>query len=268
MNRVQIAVLGVTVLAFGGAYMLFNSGPASVPQIVQMSAKTDTDDVMIAKAEIAMGTQISEADYAWQPWPKAAISELMIRKSEGEKAIEDVKGSVTRASFLRGEPMRRDKLIKGPNSGYLSAVLPSGMRAVAINIDQAGGTTAGGFVLPNDRVDVIRVFRDDDESKAKGREVTSVQTILTNVQVLAIGQNVEEQNGKKVVVGANATLELDPDQAEMIIHAEKLAGGNLYLTLRSLLDDGGKTASVGDLENGKAGGLTIVRFGAPQQATR
>jgi pilus assembly protein CpaB len=267
MNRVQIAVLGVTVLAFGGAYILFNSGN-NVPQIVQIAQKTDTDEVMIARADIPMGTQVAETDYAWQAWPKAAVSELMIRKSEGDKAIDDIKGSVTRTSFLRGEPMRRDKLIKGPNSGYLSAVLPTGMRAVAINIDQAGGTTAGGFILPNDRVDVIRVFRDDEESKAKGREVTNVQTILTNVKVLAIGQNVEEQNGKKVVVGANATLELDPDQAEMIIHAEKLAGGNLFLTLRSLLDSGGATASVGDMESGKAGGLTIVRFGTAQQASR
>ena len=267
MNRVQIAVLGVTILAFGGAYMLFNSS-TSVPQIVQVAAKTDMDDVMIAKADIAMGTQIAETDYAWQPWPKAAISELMIKKSEGEKAIEDIKGSTTRASFLRGEPMRRDKLIKGPNSGYLSAVLPSGMRAVAINIDQGGGTTAGGFILPNDRVDVIRVYRDDEESKVKGREVIGVQTILNNVGVLAIGQNVEEQNGKKVVVGANATLALDERQAEMIVLAEKAAGGALHLTLRSLLDDGGKTVSVGDLETGKAGGLTIVRFGTAQQASK
>ncbi len=267
MNRVQIAVLGVTILAFGGAYMLFNAG-SNVPQIVQVAAKTDTDDVMVAKADIAMGTQIAETDYAWQPWPKAAISELMIKKSEGEKAIEDVKGSVTRASFLRGEPMRRDKLIKGPNSGYLSAVLPTGARAVAINIDQGGGTTAGGFVLPNDRVDVIRVFRDADESRIKGGDVMGVQTILSNVRVLAIGQNVEEQNGKKVVVGANATLELNQDQSEMIVLAEKSAGGTLHLTLRSLLDDGGKTVSIGDLDGGKAGGLTIVRYGAPQQASR
>ena len=266
MNRVQIAVLGVTILAFGGAYMLFNTG-TQVPQIIQ-AARTDTDDVMIAKADIAMGTQISEADYAWQPWPKAAISELMIKKSEGDKAIEDIKGSVTRSSFLRGEPMRRDKLIKGPNSGYLSAVLPSGARAVAINIDQGGGTTAGGFVLPNDRVDVIRVFRDADESKIRGTDVISVQTILSNVRVLAIGQNVEEQNGKKVVVGANATLELDQNQAEMIVLAEKSSGGALHLTLRSLLDDAGNAVSVGDLETGKAGGLTIVRFGTAQQASR
>jgi len=139
---------------------------------------------------------------------------------------------------------------------------------VAINIDQGGGTTAGGFVLPNDRVDVIRVFRDADESKVRGTDVISVQTILSNVRVLAIGQNVEEQNGKKVVVGANATLELDQNQAEMIVLAEKASGGTLHLTLRSLLDDAGNAVSVGDLETGKAGGLTIVRFGAAQQASR
>jgi len=269
MNRVQIAVLGVTVLAFGGAYMLFNGqGQVQLPQVSQIAPKLDTDEVLVAAADVPMGTQLTEKDVTWQAWPKAAVSELMVAKSAGPKGLEGAVGSVTRSSFLHGEPMRSDKLIKGPNSGFLSAVLPTGMRAVAINIDQAGGTTAGGFILPNDRVDVIRIYRDDEQTKAKGVEVSGAQTILTNVRVLAIGQNIQEENGKKVVVGANATLELDPGQAELVILAERLGNGNLHLSLRSLLDTAGKTDTVGDLSTGKAGGLTIVRYGAPQQASR
>ena len=73
------------------------------------------------------------------------------------------------------------------------------------------------------------------------------QTILTNVRVLAIGQNVQEENGKKVVVGGNATLELDPKQAELDrLRAEHRRARNLHLVLRSLVDSGGATETVND----------------------
>ncbi len=102
----------------------------------------------------------------------------MIVKVASGDAMDDVKGSMTRDSFLRGEPMRRDKLVKGGAGGFMSAILPSGMRAVAIKIDNSGDSTAGGFILPNDRVDVVRIFRDDEATKARGAEVMAHQTIL------------------------------------------------------------------------------------------
>jgi pilus assembly protein CpaB len=265
MNRVQIAVLGVTVIAFGGAYVLFASSGPPAPQIVKIAQKVDTDDVLVAAHDIQMGTRLTEADYVWQEWPKNALSPAMIKKSDGPNATDDIKDGVTRMSFLQGEPMRRDKVVKGPNSGFLSAILPSGMRAVAINIDQQGGNTAGNLILPNDRVDVIQIFRDEDSSKARGTEVLVPRTILSNVRVLAIGQNVQEKNGEHVVVGANATLELDPEQAEQIILAQRKGNGNLHLTLRSMLDFAGKATSNTELDSDNSG-MTIVRYGAAQQA--
>ena len=92
MNRVQIAVLGVTVLAFGGAYVLFNSGQAPPPQIIQVAPKDDTDEVLVAARDLPMGTQLAETDFTWQKWPMQALSELMIKKSEGPQAIENAKG--------------------------------------------------------------------------------------------------------------------------------------------------------------------------------
>jgi pilus assembly protein CpaB len=264
----QIAVLGVTVVAFGAAYFLFSgSAPVQAP-IIQAAPKLDTDEVLVAAQDVPMGTQIADTTVSWQVWPKAAISEQMITKSSGPHAMEDVKGSMTRVAFLRGEPMRRDKLVKGGAGGFMSAILPTGMRAVAIKIDNGGESTAGGFILPNDRVDVIRVYRDDEATKARGAEVMVSQTILTNVRVLAIGQNIQEENGKKVVVGANATLELDPSQAELVILAQQSGGTNLHLVLRSLVDSGGKTDTVADIQGGKSGGLTVVRYGAAAQAAR
>jgi pilus assembly protein CpaB len=269
MNRMQIVVLGVSVAAFGGAYFLFNSGGPTPPApIVQAAPKIETDEVLVAVQDVPMGTQIGDASVAWQVWPKAAISELMIAKSAGPNIMADIKGSMTRVSFLRGEPMRRDKLVKGGAGGFMSAILPAGMRAVAIKIDNGGDSEAGGFILPNDRVDVVRVYRDDEATKARGAEIMGSQTILANVRVLAIGQNVQEENGKKVVTGGNATLELDPSQAELIVLAQHTGGSNLHLVLRSLVDSGGSTETVGDLENGKGGGMTIMRFGAAMQAAR
>ncbi len=269
MNRMQIVVLGVSVAAFGGAYILFSSGgPTPSAPIVRAAPKIETDEVLVAAQDVPMGTQIGDASVTWQVWPKAAISELMIAKSAGPSIMADIKGSMTRVSFLRGEPMRRDKLVKGGAGGFMSAILPAGMRAVAIKIDNGGDSEAGGFILPNDRVDVVRVYRDDDATKARGAEVMGSQTILANVRVLAIGQNVQEENGKKVVTGGNATLELDPSQAELIVLAQHTGGSNLHLVLRSLVDSGGSTETVGDLENGKGGGMTIMRFGAAMQAAR
>ena len=193
----------------------------------------------------------------------------MIVKSSGPNAMDDVKGSLTRDAFIRGEPMRRDKLVKAGAGGFMSAILPSGLRAVAIKVDNSGDDYAGGFILPNDRVDVIKIYRDDEATKARGVEVIGAQTILTNVKVLAIGQNVQEENGKKVVVGGNATLELDPQQAELVILAERAGNANLHLVLRSLVDSAGPAQSVGDSQTSNGGsGLTIVRFGAPQTAAQ
>jgi pilus assembly protein CpaB len=267
MNKVQIAVLGATLVAFGAAYVLFNSSPPPAAHAVA-APKLDTDEVLVAAQDIPMGSQLGDGAVVWQMWPKAAVSEFMIAKSSGPNAIEDVKGSLTREAFLRGEPMRRDKLIKGSNSGFMSAILPSGKRAVAIKIDGGGDSYAGGFILPNDRVDVITIFHDDEATKARGVTVLGARTILANVRILAIGQNVQEENGKKVVVGANATLELDPAQAELIILAQQAGNANLHLALRSLSDSGGQTETLGDADGSRSDNLTIVRYGAPQAAAR
>lgn len=94
---------------------------------------------------------------------------------------------------------------------------------VAVSTEISPETGAGGFILPNDRVDVI-LSRRAGENDGGGASPTS-GTILTNVRVPAIDQTVEEKNGQRVAVGKTATLEMSPRQAET-------------LALRSLLDAG------------------------------
>jgi pilus assembly protein CpaB len=183
----------------------------------------------------------------------------MITKDRVPNGLEDTVGSISRAPSLAGEPIRRDKMIKGANGGFMSAVLPTGMRAVAINIVSSGARSAGGFILPNDRVDIMRTGRDDEATRSRQTETFTTETILQNIRVLAIGQNVQERNGERVVIGETATLELDPRQAELIMLAQR--SGELSLALRSLADANRPSEAPVSREDA---GLTIVRFGNAQ----
>jgi pilus assembly protein CpaB len=270
MNRKLIIVGAIAVLAFGGACAFMRSAATPAPSpAAEAPPKVDVEQVLVAGQDLPMGTVVNEGAAAWHPWPKADVSELMITKSAKPDALSDVEGSMTRTAFLRGEPIRRDKLVKPGDGGFISAILPTGKRAVAIKTDNNGDTSAGGFILPGDRVDVVWLGRDEDATKARGSEVITAQTILANVRVLAIGPNTEEQNGKKVVTGANATLELDPDQVKLIIlaqgaGAQQSGNSNLHLALRSLVDSGGPAKTVVSADDA----LTVVRYGAAQQAAR
>ena len=125
------------------------------------------------------------------------------------------------------------------------------------SIDASGSTTAGGFILPNDHVDILRTRRDEDALKAGGAEAYVTDVLLSNMRVLAIGQNVQEKNGERVVVGSNATLEADPREAEILIMAQRT--GQLSMTLRSMLD--AKKSDAPATDRPETTGVTVVRFG-------
>jgi pilus assembly protein CpaB len=263
MKIARLAVLGVALAAGGAAaYLVSGSKPAPTPQLVQAPPPMATEEVLVAAKELNFGAAVGDGDMAWQAWPNTGAGKgVFIRKADNPNAMVDVKGSLVRGTFLPGEPLRRDRLVKGPTAGLMSTMLTSGMRAVAINIDSQGATTAGGFILPNDRVDVVRTYRDDDATKASGSDVVVTQTILSNVRVLAIGQNVQNKNGEAVVVGSNATLELDPKQAELVILAQRT--GQLSLILRAMVDANKANESTADTDDSA---LTIVRFGVSAQS--
>jgi pilus assembly protein CpaB len=264
MKRAHVAVLGIAILCGGAAYFMFAASPpppapASEAAPVQTMAMAD---VLVAAGDLAMGQGLKPGDLRWQPWPADMTPAGSVTRNASPGALDELAGAIVRYSFLAGEPIRREKLIKADGSGYMSAILPSGMRAVAISIDTRGATSAGGFILPNDRVDVLRTYRDDDASRPGGGEVHMTETILTNIRVLAIGQNVQERNGDKVVTGETATLELTPAQAEAVTLAQKV--GQLSLALRSLAD----AHQVEEAREEKDNTFTVVRYGVPKPTVK
>jgi pilus assembly protein CpaB len=264
MKPARIAVLGVAIAA-GGAAAFMMSGGSPPPAVVEAPppASVRTTDVLVAANELPMGHTLKSHDLRWQPWPADIAPSGALVRADAPTALEETTGSIVRGAFLNGEPIRREKLIKTDGSGFMSAILPSGMRAVAISIDTRGASSAGGFILPNDRVDVIRTYRDEDASRTGGVDVHQAETILTNIRILAIGQNVQERNGEKVVTGETATLELAPAQAEIVTLAQKV--GHLSLALRSLAD-ANQVEEIRD-DRGESG-LTIVRYGVAKQTPK
>ena len=251
MKAARILVLAVALAAGGAAAFLVGSDEEKKPEAPPV-AQIETTDVLIAKSDIGMGTAISSQDLQWQAWPAATTGESYITKKDKPGALEELNGAITRAPFTAGEPIREAKLIRALGAaGFMAAILPSGMRAVSTEISPETG--AGGFILPNDRVDVILSRRPKD-SDAKNAPPPTSETILTNVRVLAIDQTVEEKNGQRVVVGKTATLEIAPRQAETLTQARQL--GMLSLALRSLLD-----ASKISEDDDRRLDINTVRFG-------
>jgi pilus assembly protein CpaB len=256
MKAARILVLGIALAAGGAAAFLVGSGdeekkPEAPAPVVQ---QFPTVDVLIAKGDIAMGTAVTAQDFQWQAWPAATTGDSYITKKDKPNAIDELTGAITRGPFTAGEPIREAKLIRANGaSGFMAAILPSGMRAVSTEISPETG--AGGFILPNDRVDVILSKRPSDDRKGNAPPPVS-ETILTNVRVLAIDQTVEEKGGQRVVVGKTATLEIAPRQAETLTQARQL--GTLSLALRSLLD-ASKVDTVE--EKDKKADINTIRFG-------
>ena len=216
-------------LAAGGIAALLAGRSDRPAQIVQAPvAPLETVDVLVAANDIGLGHTVSGNDMRWQTWPAAAASANFIRRNDRPDAINQLAGSIARSPFFAGEPIREARLIKGKGSGYMAAILPSGMRAVSTDVTPETG--AAGFILPNDHVDVILSRRDREAEKAAGVEVHSSETILTNVRVLAIDQTVEEKGGQRVVVGKTVTLELTQRQAETLVmsrtHGPAVAGAS------------------------------------------
>lgn len=261
MKPARLIIAGVAGAA--GLLALLLSGRQPAPVTVTLPApvqETKFAEVLVAKRDLNMGTALGDGELAWAKWPADLAQGSMVLRSARPNALEEFKGAITRQSFYTNEPIREEKVIKGTGSGFLSAILPSGKRAIAISIDSRGATSAGGFILPNDYVDVITTRRDLEASQRAGVDVYQSSTILTNVRVLAIGQNVQEKNGERVVVGETATLELDPSQAELITLYQRT--GSLALALRSMAD---VNRTDDPRSRGSTHTMTVVRFGVSQE---
>jgi pilus assembly protein CpaB len=260
MYTARIVVLTIALSAGGVAAYLArgsdNNSPPAEP-VVQLQ----TVDVLVAKTDIGLGQSVTAENLQWQTWPASTASNNFIRRSERPEATKEVAGSIARAPFLAGEPIREPKLVKANGSGFMAAVLPTGMRAISTEISPETG--AGGFILPNDRVDVILSKREKNPNQSSSTDIITSEIILANVRVLAIDQAPKEKDGQNAVVGKTVTLELKPEQAETLARARQ--AGTLALALRSIVDVNMVQNRSDDQKRGDS--INVVRYGVASPTT-
>jgi pilus assembly protein CpaB len=153
-------------------------------------------------------------------------------------------------------------VIKAQGASFMSATISPGRRAVSIGISAEQG--AGGFILPNDRVDVILTRQVGSSGSEK--DFQSV-TILHNIRVLAIDQTAKPDNNAQSAVGKTATLELTEEQAELV--AQSAADGTLSLALRALgeTDAALRTDESNYSRHDTSAAMSVIRYGVARGAT-
>ncbi len=262
MTRARIVVLAVALACGVGAIWLVNK--LQPPEVVVQAPppSVPTDAVLVAAKELHRDDILDADSMRWEP--KDKIPGGFIWKSAEPDAIDARKGWTVIENIYKDDFLRPERISKDPRSGLLSS-LHAGMRAMSINIDAQGSSTAGGFILPNHYVDVIHIFKDEHfirmfpnekySERVEGNPFGS-QVIARNVRVLAIGQKEQLNPTERAITGVNATLEVTPDQAETILIAQRT--GSLILTLRSMSDantaGAEKEHPAGDLKIGRGGG--------------
>jgi pilus assembly protein CpaB len=293
MKPARIVVICIAaVSAIGLALVVRAMGSSGEPTAVAAAA-VDTRpraNVLVAARDLAPGARLTDADLTWKDWVVADINPAYITDGaaalDEEAAAEPAKpegavarvaraaseinspgakgdyiGAVVRESILAGEPIVARKIVRAGDSGYMAAYLEPGMRAIAVRVSVE--TAAGGFILPGDRVDVLltREIRPSDVAgDQSGRNRFSSATVMQNVKVLAIDQTTRAEDDQQAVVGATATLEVGPRDAEAMALAK--SEGELSLVLRSYADTSGPSGRV-NAPNTQSSAVRVFRGGAP-----
>jgi pilus assembly protein CpaB len=245
MLRVIILVLA---LLTGGAtlFLLQFRLTNDAPDPAEVAA-VETVQVLVFAMDLPRGTMIDRDAVRWQEQLLQAVPEGALTAPLPDGPLPDaVEGKLLRSDVLAGEMVRPDILVEGSASFMALAVSP-GMRAVAIRITPE--KVAGGFIQPEDRVDLIHTLVTDVDGD--GVATSFSQTLIENVRVLAVGttptqrvvqRTAEEQEAiadrptEAVTDSETITLELTEPQAEMIYAA--LANGQVALALRAIEDHG------------------------------
>jgi len=262
MNTARIVVLTIAVGA-GGIAAYLASGSDNKPLPTEPVAQMPTVDVLVAKSDIGLGQTVAADAMQWQTWPASTASNNFIRRNERPDATAQIVGSIARAPFIAGEPIREAKLVKANGSGFMAAILPTGTLAVSTEISPETG--AGGFILPNDRVDVLLSKHEKNPDRSGSSDIVSSEIILTNIRVLAIDQAPKEKDGQNAVVGKTVTLQLKPEQAETLTRSRQT--GTLSLALRSIADLHVVETRTDEQSSKRSDNVNVVRYGVSSPTT-
>ncbi|ACG74140.1 Flp pilus assembly protein CpaB [Anaeromyxobacter sp. K] len=190
------------------------------------AARVSTTPVVVATIDLPEATTLRADVLSVVQWPSANVPEGAA--SDPAKLVD----RVVRARVIKGEPVVESRLAAADAGHGLAAILPPGMRAAAVPVNDVVGVA--GFIHPGDSVDVIVVMR--PETNGNSNPAFFSKIILQNVQVLAVGKELgrNERSLEKSLPATVATLMVDSEQSEKLALAQ--TKGSILLTLRSGID--------------------------------
>ena len=226
-NKVALVLsLICALIASGLVYRMMKQN--AVPKV----AEVPKIEVVYAKVPIPARSEITADQLEVRKIPVEAANPNTLR------TIKEAVGLVTKSEIIQGEPLLKERLLEKGQKFSMSFIIPPGMRAMTIAIDEIKGVA--GFVKAGERVDIVGTFELEE------RHVT--WTIIQDAEVLALAQDMGEpvktdksdKDGNKVKkasakVGTSVTLAVTPEQAQQLALAEEL--GVLRLTLRPLMKE-------------------------------
>lgn len=260
MSPRQIIVLVVAAIAAIGALLVIRGMGAPRPaQTTQAGPPIAGQQVLVAAHDVRQGAALAPSDLAVALFPTSSVSNTFIRIDQQPSAQTQFVGAVTRRSFAQGEPITLGSVVMPDGRGFMAAQLQPGFRAVSVEVPRKD--SAGGFIQPNDHVDVISTAHENGPS---GQEVHS-SVVLQDVRVLAMGDSTSPQTSGDHPTTSDATiavLELSPEDARTLALARGM--GDISLALRGVEAEtvGLHTSHAGNTLSQGAGGVKVHAFGA------
>lgn len=233
-------ILVAGAVALGAAFSVRSLMQSQVARAMKSAEAVDTAQVLVAARPIGAGAVLVAEDFRFDKWPKAIVGKDILVMTDKSDPSKQLLGQIARHDIAIGQPLGQTSIYKPEKGGKLAGMLDPGKRAVAINV--TAESSVAGLASPGDYVDVVLSA---DMARAGGDRAKSsneflrytAETVLENVKLLAIDQATTRLSGKEdkegtKLVGKTATIEVDAEQAEVLILAGQM--GKLSLVLRSV----------------------------------
>lgn len=234
LRLVVVGLILTTMLALGMIAWRLSAPPVQVVAHSQAPVKVLTEKYLVAAQPLPAGTLATAKDIAVREAPAGKLPPGAVLDTQFTRA--SITGALIRTYISAGSPIIEANVLRPRDRGFLAAVLPPGMQAVSISVDQVSGVA--GMIWPGDHVDVLLTQTFNGDAKVAPADRVMTQTVLVNARVIAVDQGmVQGATPASPVAGKVAhtvTLEVAPKDAQRLNVAENL--GRLTLAIRGVAE--------------------------------
>ena len=222
MKRQTIIALGVAIILGLIAVLLANTYLTGRERQLAQSPEGMVR-IAVASLPLAYGAEVTPDKVKFVNYPATSLPPGTYRTIA--QLLPQGKRRVALRPIQVNQPLLAADLSGEGQSASIAALLPDGMRAATVRINDVSGVA--GFVKPNDTVDVLITRQPIGPNGASGQQVTDV--LLQNVRVIAMGTDAVGADGKPSPTNST-TLEVNPLDAQKLVLGQQL--GQLSLALR------------------------------------